>query len=58
MSQLLEAGSGTGTTPTLGSIVQKAGNFQPRSWRAVSALKSVDCPRWARPTYPGGLPFE
>src|SRR5579875_3621327 len=44
-------GSGTGTTPTLGSIVQN-GKFAAAMPAFVSALKSVDLPTLGRPTMP------
>ena len=44
-------GSGTGTIPVLGSIVQK-GKFSAAMPALVSALNSVDLPTFGRPTIP------
>src|SRR6056300_702253 len=44
-------GSGIGTTPALGSIVQK-GKFCASIPAFVNALKSVDLPTLGRPTIP------
>src|SRR6185437_916158 len=44
-------GSGTGTTPTFGSMVQN-GKFAAAMPALVSALKSVDLPTLGRPTMP------
>src|SRR5690606_24587915 len=48
-------GSGTGTTPTLGSIVQK-GQLAAAMPARVSALKRVDLPTFGRPTMPQVMP--
>ena len=44
-------GSGTGTTPTLGSMVQN-GKFAAAMPALVSALNRVDLPTFGRPTMP------
>jgi len=44
--------SGTGTRPTLGSIVQKGKFAAAAVAEAVSALNSVDLPTLGRPTMP------
>jgi hypothetical protein len=44
-------GSGTGTTPAFGSMVQK-GKFSASMPARVRALKSVDLPTFGRPTMP------
>ncbi len=49
-------GSGTGTTPTFGSIVQN-GKFAAAMPALVSALKSVDLPTFGRPTMPHLMPM-
>ncbi len=48
--------SGTGTTPTFGSIVQN-GKFAAAIPALVSALKSVDLPTFGRPTMPHLIPI-
>jgi hypothetical protein len=50
--QLVEPGSGTATSPTLGSIVQKGKFAACAAAVRVSALKSVDLPTFGRPTIP------
>src|SRR5690606_1686335 len=49
-------GSGTGTTPTLGSIVQN-GKFAAAMPARVRALKRVDLPTFGRPTMPQVMPI-
>src|SRR5690606_21293400 len=49
-------GSGTGTTPTLGSIVQK-GKLAAAMPALVNALKRVDLPTFGRPTMPHVMPI-
>lgn len=49
-------GSGTGTTPTFGSIVQN-GKFAAAMPALVSALKRVDLPTFGRPTMPHLMPM-
>src|SRR5690606_18537951 len=49
-------GSGTGTTPTLGSIVQN-GKLAAAMPARVSALKRVDLPTFGRPTMPHVMPM-
>src|SRR5690606_1223678 len=49
-------GSGTGTTPRLGSIVQN-GKFAAAMPALVSALKRVDLPTFGRPTMPHWMPM-
>ena len=44
-------GSGTGTTPVFGSIVQK-GKFSDSTLALVSALNNVDLPTFGNPTIP------
>src|SRR5690348_6897839 len=50
-------GSGTGTTPIFGSIVQN-GKFAAAIPALVSALKSVDLPTFGRPTMPHLMPIS
>src|SRR5688572_8606706 len=52
----LRRGSGTGTTPTFGSIVQK-GKFAAAMPALVSALNRVDLPTFGRPTMPHLMPM-
>src|SRR5690606_36638918 len=49
-------GSGTGTTPTFGSMVQN-GKLAAAMPALVSALKSVDLPTFGRPTMPHWMPM-
>src|SRR5690606_38823563 len=49
-------GSGTGTTPTLGSMVQK-GKLAAAIPAFVSALNRVDLPTFGRPTMPHLMPM-
>src|SRR5690606_4127191 len=49
-------GSGTGTTPRFGSIVQN-GKLAAAMPALVSALKSVDLPTFGRPTMPHWMPM-
>src|SRR5690606_41081909 len=49
-------GSGTGTTPTLGSMVQK-GKLAAAMPARVSALRRVDLPTFDRPTMPQVVPI-
>src|SRR5690606_7399267 len=49
-------GSGTGTTPTFGSIVQN-GKLAAAMPALVSALKRVDLPTFGRPTMPHLMPI-
>jgi hypothetical protein len=49
-------GSGIGTTPVLGSIVQK-GKFSALMPALVSALNKVDLPTFGRPTIPQVKPI-
>src|SRR5690606_39121016 len=49
-------GSGTGTTPTFGSIVQN-GKLAAAMPALVSALKRVDLPTFGRPTMPHLMPM-
>ncbi len=49
-------GSGTGTTPTFGSIVQN-GKFAAAIPALVSALNRVDLPTLGRPTMPHLMPM-
>ncbi len=49
-------GSGTGTTPMFGSIVQN-GKFAAAMPALVSALKSVDLPTFGKPTMPHLIPI-
>jgi hypothetical protein len=49
-------GSGTGTTPTLGSMVQN-GKLAAAMPALVNALKSVDLPTFGRPTMPHWMPM-
>ena len=48
--------SGTGTTPTFGSMVQN-GKFAAAIPALVSALKRVDLPTFGRPTMPHLMPM-
>ncbi len=48
--------SGTGTTPVLGSIVQK-GKFAASMPALVSALNKVDLPTLGKPTIPHRNPM-
>src|SRR5262249_18712934 len=50
-------GSGTGTTPVFGSIVQN-GKFSAAMPAFVSALKSVDLPTFGNPTMPQLKPMS
>src|SRR5690348_1067561 len=50
-------GSGTGTTPTFGSIVQN-GKFAAAMPALVRALKSVDLPTLGRPTMPHWMAIQ
>ena len=50
-------GSGTPTTPTLGSMVQN-GKFAAGMPALVKALKSVDLPTLGRPTMPHLMPMD
>src|SRR5690606_25310065 len=50
-------GSGTGTTPTFGSIVQN-GKLAAAMPALVSALKRVDLPTFGRPTMPHLMPMD
>ena len=50
-------GSGTGTTPMFGSIVQN-GKFAAAMPAFVSALKRVDLPTFGRPTMPHLMPMR
>src|SRR5690606_14317189 len=52
----LRRGSGTGTTPTLGSIVQN-GKLAAAMPALVRALKRVDLPTLGRPTMPHLIPM-
>src|SRR6478672_10469486 len=52
----LRRGSGTGTTPTFGSIVQK-GKLAAAMPALVSALNRVDLPTFGRPTMPHLMPM-
>ena len=52
----LRRGSGTGTTPTFGSIVQN-GKFAAAIPALVSALNRVDLPTLGRPTMPHLIPM-
>src|SRR5690606_13591430 len=52
----LRRGSGTGTTPTFGSIVQN-GKLAAAMPALVSALKRVDLPTFGRPTMPHLMPM-
>ena len=49
-------GSGTGTTPTFGSIVQN-GKLAAAMPALVSALNRVDLPTFGRPTMPHLMPM-
>jgi hypothetical protein len=49
-------GSGTGTTPTFGSIVQN-GKLAAAMPALVSALNRVDLPTLGRPTMPHLMPM-
>src|SRR5882724_8781920 len=49
---LASRGSGTVTTPTFGSIVQKGYFSAGALWVRVTALKSVDFPTFGSPTIP------
>src|SRR3546814_16346318 len=49
-------GSGTGTTPTFGSIVQN-GKLAAAMPALVNALKRVDLPTLGRPTMPHLMPM-
>ena len=51
LARRLSRVSGTATTPTDGSIVQK-GKFSAGTERLVSALNSVDFPTLGNPTIP------
>src|SRR5690606_14218392 len=50
-------GSGTGTTPTLGSMVQN-GKLAAAMPALVSALNRVDLPTFGRPTMPHLMPIS
>ncbi len=50
-------GSGTGTTPTFGSMVQK-GKLAAAMPARVNALKRVDLPTFGRPTMPHLMPIS
>ena len=52
----LRRGSGTGTTPTLGSMVQN-GKLAAAMPALVSALNRVDLPTFGRPTMPHLMPI-
>src|SRR5690606_12762163 len=52
----LSRGSGTGTTPTLGSMVQK-GKLAAAMPARVNALNRVDLPTFGRPTMPHVMPM-
>ena len=51
-ARLARRGSGTATSPTLGSIVQKGKFAACAAAVRVSALKSVDFPTFGNPTIP------
>ena len=51
-------GSGTGTWPTFGSIVQNGKFAAAAAAVSVSALKSVDLPTLGRPTMPQRKPIS
>jgi hypothetical protein len=50
-AKVSKRGSGTGTTPVFGSIVQN-GKFAASIPALVNALKSVDLPTLGKPTIP------
>ena len=54
---LSKRGSGTGTIPVFGSIVQK-GKFSAAIAALVKALKSVDLPTFGKPTIPQLKPMK
>ncbi len=56
-ASLSKRGSGTGTIPVFGSMVQK-GKFSAAIAAFVNALKRVDFPTFGRPTIPQLKPMK